>query len=229
MRRYGTDSQDSVRFILANRAHTSKSVGKSAAPRRKAGRGRPVTPFLRERILQSASEFFAEKEFELVRIDEIAAQAGVGKGSVYRQFESKEELYATVVIDGFAELQRGIAAALAGCDSVSDQIATICTHTLKFFWTRRQFFALLRDPQALPPSQESRYREQRHNLSMLIGRVLDDAIKTGALRHGLNTQIAAEALLGMMRGVNRYGRDHVTPEQAAAIVATIFLRGCEAK
>lgn len=115
--------------------------------RRKDGRGRPSTPFLRERILQSAAELFADREFDLVLIDEVAAHAGVGKGSVYRQFKSKEELYAAVVIDGFTELQREIRSALAGCTSMRDQTTTIIRHTLKFFWTRRQFFALLRDPQ----------------------------------------------------------------------------------
>jgi AcrR family transcriptional regulator len=101
--------------------------------RRKNGRGRPATPFLRERILHSAAELFADREFELVLIDEVAAHAGVGKGSVYRQFRSKEELYAAVVIDGFTELQREIRAALAGYTAMSEQLATIVRHTVKFF------------------------------------------------------------------------------------------------
>src|SRR5271167_366739 len=122
--------------------------------RRKDGRGRPSTPFLRERILQSAAELFADREFDLVLIDEVAAHAGVGKGSVYRQFKSKEELYAAAVIDGFAALQREIRTALAGCTSMREQIATIVRHTVRFFWTRRQFFALLRDPKMLALSQE---------------------------------------------------------------------------
>src|ERR1039458_1791596 len=106
--------------------------------RRKEGRGRPSTPFIRERILLSAAELFAEREFELVLIDEVAAHAGVGKGSVYRQFKSKEELYAAAVIDGFTELQREIRSALAGCTSMREQIATIVRHSLRFFWSRRR-------------------------------------------------------------------------------------------
>jgi AcrR family transcriptional regulator len=194
--------------------------------RRKDGRGRPATPFLRERILQSAAELFAEREFELVLIDEVAAHAGVGKGSVYRQFRSKEELYAAAVINGFAELQREIRTALAGCTSMREQIATIVRHALKFFWTRRQFFALLRDPKALPPVQERQYQSQRNDLSRLISGVLDDGVKRGAIRSGLETRLAAESLLGMMRGINRYGRDYTTPDRAVDFVTSIFLAGC---
>ena len=197
--------------------------------RRKDGRGRPSTPFLRERILQSAAELFADQEFDLVLIDEVAAHAGVGKGSVYRQFKSKEELYAAAVIDGFAELQREIRAALAGCTSTRDQIATIVRHTVRFFWTRRQFFALLRDPKALPPSQERQYRAQRNDLSRLISGVLDEGVRRGTMRPGFDTRVAAEALLGMVRGINRYGREYTTPDRAVDIVTSIFLDGYAAR
>ena len=194
--------------------------------RRKNSRGRPSTPFLRERILLSAAELFAEREFELVLIDEVAAHAGIGKGSVYRQFKSKEELYAAAVINGFTELQHEIRVALAGCKSMREQIATIVGHSLRFFWGRRQFFALLRDPKALRPSQERDYQAQRKELARLISVVLDDGVKRGAIRAGLDTRLAAESLLGMMRGINRYGREHTTPERAVDIVTSIFLDGC---
>ncbi|MGB9380478.1 TetR/AcrR family transcriptional regulator [Candidatus Binatus sp.] len=197
--------------------------------RRKDRRGRPSTPFLRERILQSAAELFADREFDLVLIDEVAAHAGVGKGSVYRQFKSKEELYAAAVIDGFAKLQREIRAALPGCISMREQMATIVQHTVRFFWTRRQFFALLRDPKALPPSQERQYRAQRNDLSRLISGVLDEGIRRGAMRPGIDTRVAAEALLGMVRGINRYGREYATPDRAVDTVTSIFLEGCAAR
>jgi TetR/AcrR family transcriptional regulator, cholesterol catabolism regulator len=193
---------------------------------RKDSRGRPSTPFLRERILHSAIELFAEREFALVLIDEVAAHAGVGKGSVYRQFGSKEELYAAAVIDGFSRLQHEIRAALVECTSMRDQIETIVRHAVKFFWSRREFFALMRDPRALPPSQERQYRSQRNDLALLIRAALDDGVRRGAIRPGIDTRMAAESLLGMVRGVNRYGREFTTPERAADIVTSIFFDGC---
>jgi hypothetical protein len=133
------------------------------------------------------------------------------------------------VIDGFAELQREIRTALAGCTSVRDQIATIVRHTVRFFWTRRQFFALLRDPKALAPSQERQYRAQRNELSRLISGVLDEAVRRGTMRPGYDTRVAAEALLGMIRGINRYGREYTTPDRAVDVVTSIFLDGCAAR
>ena len=110
-----------------------------------------------------------------------------------------------------------------------EQIATIVRHALKFFWSRRQFFALLRDPKALPPSQERQYRAERNELSRLISGVLDDGLRRGAMRPGIDTRIAAEALLGMIRGINRYGREYATPDRAVDTVTSIFLDGCAAR
>ena len=47
----------------------------------------------REQILLAAVEKFLEKDFYQVTVVEIAEQAGVGKGTVYEYFSSKEDLF----------------------------------------------------------------------------------------------------------------------------------------
>jgi AcrR family transcriptional regulator len=52
----------------------------------------------RQRILEAASEVFNERGLE-VSLDEIARHAGVGVGTVYRRFRSKEELVEALFMD----------------------------------------------------------------------------------------------------------------------------------
>ena len=63
----------------------------------------------RDRVLQAARDAFAELGFA-APLDEIAARAGVGAGTVYRHFPTKEALFqavaATRVADLVAEAQR---------------------------------------------------------------------------------------------------------------------------
>lgn len=164
-----------------------------------------------------------------MKIDEIAAEAGVGKGSVYRQFHSKEELYAAAVIAGFIQLQQEILAALKHDESFADQIATIVSHTIRFFWTRRQFFEFLRDPRTVPRKLQRNYRSERSKLSMMIVEVLRAAAARGALRSKLDERLAAEALLGMVRGINRYAREYTSPSAATRTIVAIFIGGCLAQ
>ncbi len=51
----------------------------------------------RENIISSASEIFGTKGFHEANIVEIADHAGIGKGTVYEYFKSKNELFLEVV------------------------------------------------------------------------------------------------------------------------------------
>lgn len=187
--------------------------------------GRRPIPMLRARILHSAMELFGEKDFAEVPIDDIATRAGVGKGSVYRQFGSKEQLYAASVIEGFIQLRNQIEAALARPTSIPERITVIVHHTLAYFWTRRQFFILLRDPTKLPRAQELRYRKERGQLSALVSAVLREGADSGIIRGDLDFDLMAESMLGMIRGVQRYKADHVALEDAVHTVVETFLGG----
>lgn len=50
-------------------------------------------------LLQSARQLFQEQSWDRVTIAEVARHAGIGKGTVYKHFSSKEALYARLVLD----------------------------------------------------------------------------------------------------------------------------------
>ena len=52
----------------------------------------------RERLLSAAREAIAEKGFHRATLDEIAARAGLTKGAIYDNFESKDQLFLAVVM-----------------------------------------------------------------------------------------------------------------------------------
>jgi AcrR family transcriptional regulator len=65
----------------------------------------------KEAILEAALCVFSERGFEAARMDEVAARAGIAKGTLYLHFADKEAL--------FEELLRGVA------EPVLEQIATL--------------------------------------------------------------------------------------------------------
>ncbi|EER60367.1 transcriptional regulator, TetR family [Acidovorax delafieldii 2AN] len=53
-------------------------------------------------LLEAALELFVEKGFAATRVDEVAARAGVSKGTLFLYFPSKEELFKAVVRENIA-------------------------------------------------------------------------------------------------------------------------------
>ena len=53
-----------------------------------------------EEITAAALELFVERGYAGTRLDDVAAQAGISKGTLYLYFENKEELFKAVVREG---------------------------------------------------------------------------------------------------------------------------------
>ena len=59
-------------------------------------------------LMSAALDLFVERGFAATRHDEVAARAGVSKGTLYLYFSSKEELFKAVIRSGIVPLiERG--------------------------------------------------------------------------------------------------------------------------
>ena len=69
----------------------------------------------REAILEAARDLFAEQGYE-AQMDDIARAAGVGVGTVYRHFPTKEDLLQALMVRRFEKLTTRCTAAVAEAD-----------------------------------------------------------------------------------------------------------------
>ena len=67
-------------------------------PRRRRKEARP------SELTAAALELFVEKGFAATRLDDVAAHAGVSKGTLYLYFDSKEALFKAVIEEGIVPL-----------------------------------------------------------------------------------------------------------------------------
>ena len=106
------------------------------------------TSEMRMRILDVAREVFLRDTFENAKLDEIAALAQVGKGTLYRYFENKASLYVSALVhsDRFASLMRDC---LTPDASAVQQLREI-GHFYAHYWDEHpdhlRVFQALRDP-----------------------------------------------------------------------------------
>lgn len=63
-----------------------------------------LDPDKKERILEAATEIFRRYGYRKSSVDEIAGTAGVGKGTLYMAWDSKEDLFYAVLYQAIREL-----------------------------------------------------------------------------------------------------------------------------
>jgi AcrR family transcriptional regulator len=104
------------------------SRGKPGRPRDEALQARR-----REEILDTAGRLFAERGFPQTDLQVVADQLGVGKGTLYRYFPSKRELFLAVVERGMERLKEQVDAAAEAVEDPLDRIGAALRAYLAFF------------------------------------------------------------------------------------------------
>src|SRR3954468_13848816 len=99
----------------------------------------------RRQIIATAAQMFASQPFHKVRLDDVAAAAGVGKGTLYVYFQSKEDLYFTITFEGIALLLGRLKSQLAVDHSdAMHRLQTIVHELVDFAYQHPQFFELMK-------------------------------------------------------------------------------------
>ena len=186
-------------------------------------RGRPPIAGLRESILRAAESVFTLHDYHEVQMDQVARACGVGKGTLYRHFPSKRALFLAVVFEGIARLRAELEAKLEIDDLPARKIERIARHTLAHFWDRRFLFALIHQREHKRDG-ERQWLRHRGQLSRLVQETLEQGIAAGQLRP-VNARLAAEMLLSMIRGANRYRARGDRIDDLVAGVVDVFMHG----
>ncbi len=76
----------------------------------------------RKNIFNAAIQVFGEEGYHKATVDKIAALSGVGKGSVYRYFNSKEELFEQLLSEEYQKIVKRINLIFSKERSVLDQV-----------------------------------------------------------------------------------------------------------
>ena len=134
----------------------SPSRRKSPAKPAASGPGRPKDLGKRAAILEAAKQLFAREGFNGVSMDQIAAEAGVSKLTVYSHFGDKDALFAAAVQAKCAEMLPDALFEIELTGSVRDQLKAI----------GEAFFALITSEEAI----------STHRMMMVPGNI-DDRLK----------------------------------------------------
>jgi len=173
----------------------------------------------RQRILAAATAVFAERDFHRVQVSEVATRAGVGKGTVYLYFPTKDALHQVALQASLERLAEEVEAAAAAGRPVDETLEAIVLGILRFFWRRQHLLTLL---QRYEQRRSRRAGARGHRALIAVEQVLARSRLGGpnGARH-----LAAAFLFGMARAaIFEHGSDD-RPEDAARRIVDIYLHG----
>lgn len=195
-------------------------------------KGRPACPAKREAILEAAVQAFLEYGYAAASIEAIAADAGVSKVTIYKQFGDKKALFAAAIAAYCAHIREQLLFD-EGMGPLPDRLAEFARSLIAFL-TRpeiRRFKDRLaaeaqRDPELGVCFLEAGPRRMQRALADLIER----ASSRGEISVSDPT-IAAEHFAGMVKGMAELDQDFAGPVDADATERRIssavglFMRG----
>jgi AcrR family transcriptional regulator len=162
----------------------------------------------RDKILRAARESFAVSGFG-VPVDEIAARAGVGPGTVYRHFPAKEALFEAVVTARIADLI-GDARARAGSDDPGEAFFGFLARIAEEAAAKRD----LPDAITIASSLQG-------DLHAALDVLLRRAQEAGAVRAGITTSDLIVLLTGLFSSMRAGSAGELNPALHDRLFAVI--------
>jgi AcrR family transcriptional regulator len=148
----------------------------------------------RKQIVQAAIETFMDRDYSQVKMEEIAESAGVGKGTVYEYFRSKEELFfesITQAVEAYIALFNRYFKASASC---WDNLRNLMYVQLIFLQENRSWVRFLYSERPIQvDGLEQWFMERRLRLIQAIEGLIIQGVKDGEIRTGINTEMAARS------------------------------------
>ncbi len=180
----------------------------------------------REAILQAAASLFARKKFHEVLMDDVAEKTGIAKGTIYRYYSNKEELFAALSMRYMEIMGAETTAIAAGDGPPLDRLAGIVKRLAELVHEHNDFFqVMMRHECELLAQRQSEFHQRRSAIRDSIVICLRQAQSRKEISCSFTLEAAADMLLGMMRSLIRFTTPRPTPDQIAVMTMQLLLKG----
>ncbi len=180
--------------------------------------------------MKAAERLFATRRFHEITTDDIAQAAGVGKGTIYRYFKDKDDLFFTTAAAGFEDLCKVLEAIqVEEGKSFEDQLCAAARQISEFFESRRQLIRMMPADEGMTPAVKKKvgdhWQESRQRLLRAVSAIMERGQVKKHLRPEMPSTVLAAYFLGNLRTRFRH-RDILPVEyQSPEAAVAMFLRG----
>ncbi len=179
-----------------------------------------------EEILATATALFAEHGFSDAMTQALADRLKVGKGTIYRHFKSKRELFLAAADRVMRKMQESILDNIAGVDDGLEQVARAIQAFLRFFAEHPEYVELLIQERAQFKDRKRPTYFEHREVNVVRWRVLyTQLIAEGRVREmpaEQITNVVGNLIYGTMFTNYFIGQAKPVDEQAEEILDIVF-------
>ena len=184
----------------------------------------------RQAIMQAAETLFTSRRYHEITTDDIAQEARVGKRTIYRYFEDKDDLFfqvATSGLDELCELLHG--SSVPGDAPFVEQLLSACGEITAFFERRRPLFRMMQAEAGrmrwCEKSHRERWMVRRKALVAAVAAIIRKGVEEDEIRADVPPEVLGSFLLGMLRTRARDLADAPPATRRDELIVDLFCHG----
>ena len=158
-------------------------------------------------ILKSARTLFFKKGFNNVTVDEIAKSSELGKGSIYLYFNSKEEIYAQILLNDIEDFNQQVYVLLNKKKIAADLLVEFSNIYVDFFFNDGELFRILMTYMLQPAKMNLTEKLNSQILTAnarsidVIGKILKLGVSSKEFSANINLKQNQNAIWGLLNGI----------------------------
>lgn len=183
----------------------------------------------RQAIMQAAIKLFSEKGFESTSIEELAKEAGIGKGTIYSYFQTKTDILYAFCEDELVSLHQELTDN-ADCEiPILKRMVEIYMSEFHLITENREFGRLFMQQTAFPREADLNQHLENENIYFsLLFPLLAKAQERGELRKDLDLLHITGHFYGLyLLMVSAWFTGRIPTEEAEITLETLFRQALE--
>ena len=182
-----------------------------------------------KQIMRVVEKLATNRRFHEITLDEVAEAAGVGKGTIYRYFADKDDLFFQVATSGFEELCELLKRTVPYDTSFTKKLLNACKQITKFFAARKQLLQMMQTEANLAYWRkgeiQQRWLGRRKMLVTVLADIFCEGVAEGLVRSDISAEVLATLLLGLLRTRARDLQDVPENMKNCKLLVDIFMNG----
>jgi len=151
----------------------------------------------RQKIIDSISNLLITKDFHSITTAEIAENAGVTEGLIYKYFKDKKDLLYQVLYQDFSQFQAMVLKRIDGKKSCIEKLETIIHTTLESYISNKVLAKiLLLEVRSSPIYFNTEAYEMVRVYSRTILEIINEGIERGEIKAEIDASLLRKIILG---------------------------------